>query len=144
MTGMLRIAVLYAVFAAVATGANLGVQAVVVALLRGQPYAIAASVAAGTVVGLPVKYLLDRNYIFRADRSAGRRDATAFALYATTAVVTTAVFWGSEALAEWLTHSEALRLVGGAIGLAIGYVLKYRLDKRFVFTGMPMAAKGWQ
>jgi hypothetical protein len=26
-----------------------------------------------------------------------------------------------------------MRYVGGCIGLAIGYVIKYRLDKRYVF-----------
>jgi len=35
-----------------------------------------------------------------------------------------------------------MRYLGGAIGLTLGYVIKYRLDKRFVFvTRKPSTAQ---
>ena len=34
---------------------------------------------------------------------------------------------------KFLFRTEAMRYVGAVIGLSIGYVAKYRLDKRFVF-----------
>ena len=62
-------------------------------------------------------------------------------LYGFTAVFTTAVFWGAEWLFDLTFGSVAGRLLGGAIGLASGYAIKYRLDKRFVFgVGQSMEA----
>jgi putative flippase GtrA len=48
-------------------------------------------------------------------------------------VVTTAVFWGFEFGFDHLFGTREMRYAGGVIGLAIGYVAKYQLDKRFVF-----------
>ncbi len=49
-------------------------------------------------------------------------------------VATTAVFWGTE-LAFVALFGEAWALAGGGLGLAFGYLAKYRLDRRFVFAG---------
>jgi putative flippase GtrA len=49
-------------------------------------------------------------------------------------LVTTAIFWGTETLFWWLWHTDAMRELGAVIGLTIGYVTKYQLDKRFVFA----------
>jgi hypothetical protein len=45
------------------------------------------------------------------------------------------IFWGFEFTFEYLFETKALRYLGGVIGLCIGYVVKYQLDKRYVFTG---------
>jgi putative flippase GtrA len=48
-------------------------------------------------------------------------------------VITTLIFWGTETL-FWLTWgTDLMRETGAVIGLAVGYVIKYNLDKRFVF-----------
>ncbi len=132
MTG-LRIAVLYTLFAVLATAANLGAQALVLGSADGR-WATWTALLVGTLVGLPVKYVLDKRYIFafRADDAA--HDARLFALYAAMAVVTTVVFWGSELLVGMITGTTAGHLVGGALGLAVGYAAKYRLDKTYVFV----------
>ena len=136
----MRIAVLYTLFAGIATAANLGVQALVVAVLHHGGAAVPLSVLAGTIVGLPVKYLLDKRYIFGPASTGDRRDAAAFTLYTGTAVVTTLVFWGCEALGGVASGgNDAARLGGGAVGLAIGYAMKYRLDKRYVFNHMTVS-----
>lgn len=95
---------------------------------------IAASILAGTAVGLPIKYVLDKKYIFRFTAQNVLHDTRLFVLYSVMAVVTTAIFWGTELLFQIAFGTEALRLTGGAIGLVVGYLIKYQLDKRFVFT----------
>lgn len=48
-------------------------------------------------------------------------------------LATTAVFWAFEFGFEHMFHDKWLHYLGGVIGLAVGYVTKYQLDKRFVF-----------
>jgi hypothetical protein len=57
-----------------------------------------------------------------------------FTLYVAMGLGTTVVFWAVEFGADALFHEEIARLAGGALGLVIGYVTKYHLDKRFVFS----------
>ena len=88
---------------------------------------------AGTVVGLIIKYLLDKRWIF-ADPSTGlRAHGGKFALYSLVGLFTTAIFWGAETVAWLAWGTNAAREAGAVLGLAIGYLIKYRLDKRFVF-----------
>lgn len=131
---MTRLALRYAFFAALATLANLATQRGVFAL-AGPGQGLLAALVAGTAVGLVVKYLLDKRWIF-GDRSQGMRaHGRLFTLYTAMGILTTAIFWGTET-AFWLAwRTEAMREAGAVIGLAVGYVLKYRLDRRYVFTG---------
>jgi putative flippase GtrA len=133
-----RLVLLYAAFALVATGVNLAVQRLVLTGGHSPPW-FAAAVLAGTLAGLVVKYVLDKRWIFD-DRSTGvRAHGQRFTLYTVMGLVTTAIFWGMET-GFWLTwHTDAMREAGALIGLGIGYVVKYQLDRRFVFTA---AAQG--
>lgn len=129
------IALRYTLFAAAATLANLAVQRVVLALDAGPAVlAYPAALAAGTGVGLVVKFALDKRWIF-FDRSAGAAaHGKLFWLYTLTGIATTAIFWGTET-AFWLTwHTDAAREAGAVLGLTVGYFVKYRLDRRFVFA----------
>jgi putative flippase GtrA len=130
---MMTIALLYAFFAFLSTVSNIGTQAVVVRALHGA-LAIPISVAAGTAIGLIVKYALDKRWIFRWKPQNVRHDAGTFLLYAFTGAFTTLIFWGCEYLFAHQFHTEEMRYVGGVIGLAIGYLAKYRMDKIFVFS----------
>ena len=51
-----------------------------------------------------------------------------------TGVATTVIFWGSETLFWLVWKTDFMREAGALLGLAIGYVTKYNLDRRFVFT----------
>lgn len=133
MKNSLRIAILYSLFAALSTAANLLSQALVTNYYKGQ-YAIIISIIVGTAVGLPVKYVLDKKYIFSFTADSLSHDSKLFVLYSLMAVVTTVIFWGTELTFQWIFGTEALRLTGGAIGLVIGYFIKYQLDKKYVFT----------
>ncbi|MDX7952830.1 GtrA family protein [Lichenihabitans sp. Uapishka_5] len=140
----LRLAAVYAVFAAIAAGLNLGTQWCCVALASrmGVPLSMALwpALVVGTGTGLVVKYGLDKRFIFD-DRSKGlKAHGRQFSLYTLMGLTTTAIFWGTEFLFSRLDPSGRLIYLGGAIGLAVGYVVKYELDRRFVFTGRNTAA----
>ena len=137
MRETLRLSLAYAGFAIVATAANLGAQAIVHAVVppsgvSGPAYWVALGF--GTGVGLVVKYLLDKRYIFD-DRSTGlSAHGRRFSLYTLMGVATTGIFWGVQTLSFAVFGTETMLYVGGFLGLLIGYVVKYRLDRRFVFT----------
>lgn len=129
---IMRLTLLYALLAAIATGANIGAQDLLVRLYDGH-FAVALSVAFGTGVGLIVKYVLDKRYIFRFQAKNAAHDGQTFVLYALMGLITTAIFWGFEFGFDHLFQTREMRYLGAVIGLAIGYVAKYALDKRFVF-----------
>lgn len=130
----LRIALLYALFAALATLANLGGQRLVLAVLGDGDVAFLLALCCGTGTGLVVKYVLDRRWIFARGFERPAREAATFALYTLTGVFTTLLFWATEAAFWFATRSHAFREVGAVLGLCAGYALKYRLDRRFVFA----------
>lgn len=124
------IALRYVIFAVIATIANLGIQRVV--LMGGEGLFVWA-VLAGTAVGLVVKYLLDKRWIFLDTSTGTAAHARKFTLYTVMGLLTTAIFWGMET-AFWLTwRTDMMRELGAVIGLAIGYFVKYRLDRKYVF-----------
>lgn len=124
------IALRYLIFAVIATIANLGVQRLV--LTGGDGWFVWA-VLAGTAVGLVVKYLLDKRWIFFDTSTGTAAHARKFTLYTVMGVLTTAIFWGMET-AFWLIYStDTMRELGAIIGLTIGYVVKYWLDRKYVF-----------
>jgi len=123
----------YAGFAVLAVLANLATQRLVLAT-GGTGLHFAAALAAGTLAGLVVKYLLDKTWIF-ADTATGlRAHGRRFTLYTAMGLVTTAIFWGTET-AFWLVWgTDLMRELGAVIGLGIGYAVKYNLDRRYVFA----------
>ncbi len=89
----------------------------------------------GTCAGLVTKYLLDKNWIFHNRDNSAAKHLRKFSGYALTGVATTALFWGCELIFNAI--DPAWRFPGAALGLAIGYAAKYRLDQRFVFGTSP-------
>lgn len=122
----------YALFAAIATVVNLGVQRGVLAFGTG-PVLFVGALGAGTMAGLMVKYVLDKKWIFYAVTKNMAEDSKRFTLYTAMGLVTTAIFWGMETAFWVVWQTKELRELGAILGLAIGYVVKYRLDRRFVF-----------
>ncbi len=123
----------YGLFAVIATLANLAAQRAVLWQVGGGT-GLALAIAAGTAVGLVVKYLLDKRWIFFDTTTGARAHGERFGRYTLTGVFTTAVFWGMETLFWLIWRDDTMRELGAVIGLAIGYVVKFQLDKRFVFT----------
>ncbi|WEJ73685.1 GtrA family protein [Pseudomonas sp. PSE14] len=128
----MKLALIYAILALIATVANIGSQDLVVRNYSG-PYSITLSIIVGTGVGLLLKYALDKRYIFRFKARDVVHDGQTFILYTVMGLATTVIFWGFEFAFQHIFQSDGMRYLGGVIGLAIGYVTKYHLDKRYVF-----------
>ncbi|KIC45519.1 polysaccharide biosynthesis protein GtrA [Ruegeria sp. ANG-S4] len=123
----------YAAFAVIASLANLGVQRLVLTQgTDGKTFALA--VGAGTFVGLFIKYLLDKRWIFYDFGSGARAHSQKFSFYTAMGLITTAIFWGAETVFWLVWQTDIMRELGAVLGLSIGYVVKYNLDRRFVFT----------
>ena len=129
---MFRIAAIYALLAVIATATNILAQDVSIRLYDGR-WGVALSVMVGTAFGLVVKYVLDKRYIFRFQAKSLAHDSRTFALYTAMGLITTVVFWGFEFGFNAVFETREMRYLGGVIGLAIGYLTKYQLDKRYVF-----------
>jgi len=89
---------------------------------------------AGTLAGLVVKYILDKKFIFYYVVEDKKDDARKFARYSLMGVFTTIIFWGIEIIFDALSTNPSAKYLGAVIGLGIGYVIKYFLDKNFVFN----------
>jgi len=121
----------YSLFAILATCSNLFSQRLVLGLGNSDVIFIIALLV-GTFVGLFLKYILDKRWIFK-DTSTGIQGKK-FSLYTAMGIVTTLIFWGVETTFWLIWQSNAMRELGAVIGLSIGYTIKYGLDRRFVFT----------
>ena len=124
----------YAFFAVIATLANLATQRFVLALQIADSFRLALAIAAGTVVSLIIKYVLDKRWIFFDADTSARAHGRKFALYAAMGVATTGIFWGTET-GFWLVwRTDTMREFGALLGLSVGYLVKYNLDRRLVFA----------
>jgi putative flippase GtrA len=130
----------YAAFAVIATVVNLAAQRLVLAMVPGG-MGLAVAVFCGTGAGLVVKYGLDKRWIFFDGMTGAVAHGRKFALYSLMGVVTTLIFWGAETAFWLLWRTSLMREVGAILGLGVGYVVKYNLDRLFVFQ-RPTLAEG--
>jgi len=126
------IAVKYALFALISTIFNLSFQYLSLLIYSGSARLYLAMFA-GTSSGLISKYILDKNYIFYHENENKTQDIKTFILYTFTGGFTTIIFWGAEIGFDAFFGNESAKYIGATIGLGIGYILKYLLDKRYVF-----------
>jgi len=124
--------ILYALFASITIVINIITQILFINFYTGI-FFVQLSVLIGTLVGLPVKYLLDKRYIFGFESKNMSHDAKLFSLYTIMGLFTTGIFWSIECCFHEIFGTDRMRYVGGVIGLIIGSFLKYQLDKRYVF-----------
>lgn len=132
MFALSKLAINYVSFALIATAANIGTQDLFIRAYSGN-FAIFASVMVGTGAGLVVKYILDKRYIFRFQARSVVHATQTFGLYTVMGVFTTMIFWGFEFGFHHVFETKEMRYLGGVMGLAIGYLAKYHLDKCYVF-----------
>ena len=123
----------YSFFAIIASLANLATQRGVL-WFGNSGLVFTLAVGSGTLVGLVLKYLLDKRWIFGDSTSGLKSHGKKFSLYTIMGIITTAIFWVSETVFWLVWKTESMREIGALIGLSIGYVVKYRLDRRYVFT----------
>lgn len=123
----------YSLFAVISTTANLAVQRLLFSV-RSDNHTLLLALFAGAGAGLVVKYLLDKRWIFNDQNSDVLSHTKKFSLYTLMGFFTTAIFWGFETGFWLIWRTEIMREAGAIIGLSIGYIVKYQLDRRFVFT----------
>jgi len=77
--------------------------------------------------------VLDKIFIFNFRSRSALHDVQVFLQYTAVGALTTLIFWLFEFGFNAVFADKNMRYVGALIGLAIGYYIKYRIDKRFVF-----------
>tara|TARA_B100000029_G_scaffold219781_4_gene217514 strand:+ start:148 stop:408 length:261 start_codon:yes stop_codon:yes gene_type:complete len=80
------------------------------------------------------KYYLDKQFIFSYQTQSSAYDAQTFFAYSLTGIGPTLLFWMMEVGFDLIYGTKRARYVGAVIGLTIGYVVKYQLDKHYVFS----------
>jgi putative flippase GtrA len=138
------------IFAVCAVIINLGIQKVVKTVINtwfaklnavvvhiGIPLELSylLYLGAGTLAGFLFKFTVDKMIVFE-ERDIKRLKNTTrqFVLYMAMAVFTTIIFWTFETSFKVTFPGTDMELIGGLIGLAIGYTVKFVLDSRFVFS----------
>ncbi|MDF2182985.1 GtrA family protein [Neptuniibacter sp. CAU 1671] len=129
----MKLATSYALFALIAIAANILAQDISLRLYQGLG-SVMLSILVGTAIGLALKYWLDKRFIFAFATQSLKHEGSTFMLYSLMGVLTTLIFWGTELAFEWIFQDQLMRYLGGVIGLTLGYLIKYQLDKRFVFV----------
>ena len=79
------------------------------------------------------KKILIKKFIFYHIPIDKKDNTKKFALYSLMGVFTTIIFWGVEIAFDTLSQDPNAKYLGAVIGLSIGYVIKYFLDKKYVF-----------
>ncbi|MDD3343433.1 MAG: GtrA family protein [Sulfurospirillaceae bacterium] len=125
----------YAFFALIATTINLLVQSFVLSVYSNTG-ALYIAMFFGTLLGLVVKYILDKKYIFYYITKNIVHDGQKFFIYTLMGIVTTFIFWGFELSFNAIFNHTSAKYFGAILGLSLGYFIKYHLDKRYVFKGI--------
>lgn len=147
---MIILTLKYALFAGISTVGNLSTQHFIIKLLatigidEGRvlnifgvftiKISLLVAIFFGTLVGLVIKYVLDKRFIFNFETKSASENTGKFLLYSFMGIFTTLIYWAFELSFDFFFDSESAKYIGAFIGLAIGYVIKYHLDKRFVFN----------
>ncbi len=124
--------ILYIIFALVSTLANLSTQRLILSIKSTNLFFFIA-LFLGTLVGLLIKFFLDKNWIFFDSSSGLKSQGRMFGMYTAMGILSTIVFWGTETIFWFIWQKDYMREFGALLGLSMGYTIKYRLDKRFVF-----------
>jgi putative flippase GtrA len=112
----------YAAFAVLAVVANLATQRLSWRHGGGRRHALRRGAGAGTLVGLVVKYVLDKRWIFFDETRGARAQGRQFFLYSLMGVATTAIFWVTETAFWLIWGTDLARETGAVLGLMVGYV----------------------
>lgn len=123
----------FAGFAALAIVLNLCSQNSVLLVLGDFWFGIYVAIAFGNAAGLFFKYVADKYWVFEDADATIVGNSKKFAIYAVLGVFTTVVFWVVELLFHYLFGTVFMTNVGAVLGLCIGYVIKYNLDKHITF-----------
>ena len=128
-----KIAFLYTLFAVLSTAIKIGSQMLSICIYKGRLF-VEISILIGTAMGLPLRYFLDKRYIFNFTSKNLVHDSKLFFFYSAMGVITTLIFWGTEYAFHLIYDTDVMLYLGGTLGLSIGFYVKYQLDKKYVFV----------
>jgi putative flippase GtrA len=128
-----KLAFLYSVFATLSIIINICLQILSIWMYDG-PWSVEISIFIGTSVGLPLRYFLEKRFIFIFISKNLAHDRKLFILYIAMSMISTLIFWGTEYAFHLIYDTDLMRYIGGIIGLIIGFYVKYQLDKKHVFV----------
>ncbi|OPZ90064.1 MAG: GtrA-like protein [Firmicutes bacterium ADurb.Bin419] len=148
---MFKLTLKYSLFAGISTLCNLATQKFILLLipnfrvfngfdsfdvfgLFNLDLFLLTAIFSGTLVGLIIKYVLDKKYIFKFETKNTSENTGKFLLYSFMGIFTTLIFWIFEISFDFFFDNDHALYIGAIIGLTIGYIIKYNLDKRFVFS----------
>ena len=128
-----RILALYTLISALSIVINLSAQMLSMLGYKGAN-SVELSILVGTVASFPLRFLLEKRYIFNCRSRKLSQGGEMFVLYGGTSMITTLIFWGIEYSFHLACGSDVVRYVGAIVGLGIGFYVKYLLDKKYVFA----------
>lgn len=123
----------YIFFALLASFANIFTQRIIFSINQSKIYFIIA-IGCGTLIGLITKFYLDKKWIFFDKVKSLKLEGFKFGLYTSMGIFSTLIFWSTETIFWLIWQTDKMREIGALIGLCLGYVIKYNLDKRYVFN----------
>ena len=91
-------------------------------------------IAVGTILGFMTKFVLDKFFVFREKQKSISHTFKQIIIYGFLAVFTTLIFWSFQLGFKLVFGSGVIEYIGAVLGLAIGYTIKFFLDKKFVFV----------
>jgi putative flippase GtrA len=109
-----KIAVLYTFFAVLSTAINIGSQMLSIWIYKG-PLSVEISILVGTAMGLPLRYFLEKRYIFNFTSKNLVHDGKLFVFYSAMGVITTLIFWGTEYAFHVIYDTDFMRYLGGIL-----------------------------
>lgn len=123
----------YVLFGLISGLCNIASQQITIVALPDA--AVMISILNGTGAGFVVKYLLDKRWIFLDTYENHAAEIRKVLIYGLSAIATTLIFWGVE-LSFWrIWNTAEAKYTGAVLGLSMGYWIKYRLDRHYVFAG---------
>lgn len=123
----------YIVFAAFSIVVNIVIQYISLSFYKDIG-ALYIAMFLGTLAGLGSKYILDKYFIFYYKTSSHQEEVQKIFMYSLMGVGTTLLFWAVEVAFDSFFLHEFAKYVGALLGLSLGYIIKYQLDKRYVFN----------
>ena len=109
-----KIAVLYTLFALISIVINIVTQIIFI-MKYTDSYAVEISILVGTLAGLPLRYFLEKHYIFFFESRNIKQDGQTFARYSFMGAITTAIFWATEYAFHLIYDNAEMRFLGGVI-----------------------------
>lgn len=125
--------VLYFIFAIISIILNISIQELFFIFIGRESQVLAIAMVIATIVSFVFKYFMDKFYVFNSKSETKKEEVKKVFLYGFFSVFTTLIYMVVEFafhISFSFQHKEEL---GAMLGLTIGYIVKYIIDKKITF-----------